>query len=285
MHAHEAMAQLFVNHVVDENPNKTLRLQQKLLRTDEREAKKRQDQDELGRKKALLEGLWELYEYNVPKEQIRKLLNIHKYDQDKVMDQIFEEFFADDLQKKSQPKNQVVKTVYSPRMPMIFDRTRSPTSKMSRLEETEAEALYFANKYAEDLKQRAKHHQESAFKHGPKDARFGALTAIARDENKRAEYFEDKQFEYKASNLSANDSIDLHNMKVAPALRYVKICIDTVKKRRPTQKTLEIITGRGANNPNGKPVMKLAVQQFLANMKMSYQPQNENPGTVFVKLL
>jgi DNA-nicking Smr family endonuclease len=37
-------------------------------------------------------------------------------------------------------------------------------------------------------------------------------------------------------------------------------------EKRPTQKNLELITGRGANSNKGKPVMKIAVTEWLSKM-------------------
>lgn len=74
IHAHVKMANLFVNHSVDENPQATARRLQKVATINEREAQNRKNEEEQGEKKALVEQIFEVYGGTIPKQQIKKLL-------------------------------------------------------------------------------------------------------------------------------------------------------------------------------------------------------------------
>lgn len=59
----------------------------------------------------------------------------------------------------------------------------------------------------------------------------------------------------------------------------------SVVEKSPQQQKLEIITGRGKNNPKGRAfVMKEAVMQWLKKMDIKFDFVEYNPGVVNVNL-
>lgn len=145
----------------------------------------------------------------------------------------------------------------------------------------EEEAIQTANSLAKELRRRASHHTNQAFHHGPKSLTFGALTAIAREERNDARKCEDRADAFVAQRVM--DSVDLHSYSVERALRFVMTVIETVRsknissvevkliaERRPDQKRLNVITGRGANNSSGQPVLKTAIIHFFNALNVRF---------------
>jgi hypothetical protein len=69
----------------------------------------------------------------------------------------------------------------------------------------------------------------AAHQYGRKDARFGAMTAIAREDQRKAMKLEDEADILRAAKVT--DLLDLHGMRVSRALRIVHFAIQEIRSK------------------------------------------------------
>jgi len=279
------MVQAFVEYDVNSSSLKSERLVRRLVKEDERKEKNRQVAMEQDARKATLEQIFEVFEGCFSQADIKKLLNKYEYNPDRVIEELGN---ASVINSRSGESVQPAKVVYASTKPIVFNNPprNSPIKSNSSPDltqvVTEEDAVRIADDYARRLNAVSTHHYSLAHRYGKNDIRYGPLTAIARDERKKAYDAQEKADNIRAAEIS--DSLDLHTMPVERALRFTNSVIQSVRKRRPGQAKLEVITGRGMNNAKGKAVLKAAMIQWLNQMKIKYELNSKNPGVVIVNL-